>query len=72
MRIVFNIEVGIDVPSYVQAGEVLDKITRNLEETVGPKGSYDVGNFKARHRVVHDFPEQVMEARNPHEFKGIE
>lgn len=55
MRIVFSIEVGIDVPSYVQAGEVLDKVTQNLEEIIGPKGSYDVGNFRARHKSVHEF-----------------
>lgn len=65
MRIRFNIEVGIDVPSYVQAGEVLDKITRNLDETIGPKGSYDVSNFMARHRPVHEFADQAMVAEGP-------
>ena len=38
MRIVFSIEVGIDVPSYVQAGEVLDKITRTLDEISWSEG----------------------------------
>jgi hypothetical protein len=61
MRIVFNIEVGIDVPSYVQAGEILDKITRDLEETIGPKGSYDVRNFQAAHTPIRKYSEPMME-----------
>lgn len=65
MRIVFSIEVGVEVPSYVQAGEVLDKITRTLDEAVGPKGSYDVSNFRARHRPVHEFADQTMMAEMP-------
>jgi hypothetical protein len=65
MKIVFNIQVGIDVPSYVQAGEVLDKITRHLDETVGPKGSYDVSNFQARHRPIHEFADQAMTTEGP-------
>lgn len=60
MRIVFNIEVGISVPSYVQAGEMLDKITQNLQETIGPKGAYDIQSFRARHKDVHDFSDQMM------------
>ena len=55
MRIVFNIDVGLEVPSYVQAGEILDKITRNLEETIGSKGSYDIQSFRANHRDIHNF-----------------
>ena len=61
MRIVFTIDVGIEVPSYVQAGEVIDKITRNLDEVIGPKGSYDIGNFRTRHKAVHEFADQAME-----------
>jgi hypothetical protein len=63
MRIVFHIEVGIDVPSYVQGGEILDKITQNLEATIGPKGSYDVRDFQARHTPISKYPEdQAMMA----------
>lgn len=66
MRIVFNIDVGIDVPSYVQAGEVLDRITRNLEETIGPKGSYDIQSFRAKHRNVHNYDDdRAMMAEAP-------
>lgn len=61
MKIVFVINVGIEVPSYVQAGEVLDKITRNLEESIGPKGSYDVSNFQAHHRpIYHKYSDEGM------------
>ena len=49
MRIVFNIDVGIDVPSFVQAGEILDKITRDLNETLDGRGTYDIAQFQTRH-----------------------
>jgi 5-carboxymethyl-2-hydroxymuconate isomerase len=65
MRIVFGIEVGIEVNSYVQAGEILDKITRDLNESLGPKGSFDISNFRARHRAVHEFADQSMMAEMP-------
>lgn len=65
MRIVFGIQVGIDVPSYVQAGEVLDRITRELEAAIGPKGSYDVSDFRARHKPIHEFSDQAMMAETP-------
>ena len=59
MRIVFNIEVGIDVPSYVQGGEILDKITRNLEETIGQKGEYDIRSFQAHHTPIRQYPNET-------------
>jgi hypothetical protein len=68
MRIVFNIEVGIDVPSYVQAGEVLDKITRDLEGAIGPKGSYDVRNFQTDHTPIRRYSEP-MQAMDTGSFK---
>ena len=67
MKIVFNIEVGIDVPSYVQAGEILDRVTREVEAAIGPKGRYDVGSFQARHRNVHD-EMPMMAAQSGREF----
>lgn len=74
MRIVFNISVGVDVPSYVQAGEVLDRITRNLDEAIGPKGSYDVSDFRAKHKPIREFPQdegQEMMAE-PSPYRGQE
>lgn len=62
MRIVFSIEVGIEVPTYVQAGEILDKITRTLDDSIGEKGHYDVSNFRTRHtpvRGIHGFEDQA-------------
>ena len=54
MRIVFGIEVAIDVESYVQAGEVLDRVRRDLEATIGTKGEYDISNFRAQHRHIRE------------------
>lgn len=65
MRIAFTIEIGIDVPSYVQAGEVLDRVTREIEAAIGPKGRYDVGSFQARHRNVHEPPMMMGGAEMP-------
>lgn len=56
MRIVFNISVGMDVPTYVQAGEALDRITTNLKEVVGPNGEYDLSSFQAHHTRVRKHP----------------
>jgi hypothetical protein len=55
MRIVFNIDVAIDVPSFVQAGEVLDKITRDLDATVGTE-HYDIAQFQTHHTPVKGYP----------------
>jgi hypothetical protein len=60
MRIVFTIEVGVDVPSYVQAGEILDRLKRDIEEAIGPKGEYDIANFRARHKHIRDYAEPMM------------
>jgi hypothetical protein len=63
MRISFAIDVSADVQSYVQAGEILDKITRDLKETIKPgDGDFDIRSFEARHNRVRKYPhdEQAM------------
>ena len=52
MKITFDINVGIDVPNYKEAGKMLDKIVKNLEENIGTQGRYDIGSFQARHRPL--------------------
>lgn len=51
MKVMFTIRVGIEAPSYVQIGEKLDKITKNLEDTVGRR-NFDLETFTARHQPV--------------------
>ena len=66
MKIIFNIEVGVDVANFTEAGEILDKITKKLEKTIAPNGRYDIGNFQTRHRNVRGFDEdQAMMVEAP-------
>lgn len=67
MRIVFNIRVGIDVPSYVQAGEKLDQLKHALEVILEDKGEFDIENFQAHHRHIRKYADQGqdMEAQRP-------
>jgi hypothetical protein len=70
MHILFNIEVGIEVPSFVQAGEILDQITRDLEEAIGSKGKYDIRNFQTHHTPIRKYPsEQDAMAATPDNYQ---
>lgn len=63
MRVMFTIRVGIDAPTYAQAGKKLDKITDKLEEVVGPQ-NFDLESFITRHKPIREYPmEENMEAQ---------
>lgn len=55
MRIVFNVQVGIDVLSYKEAGKVLDKITEGIEKAIENKGEYDLQSFETQHRQIRRY-----------------
>ena len=72
MRVVFNIEVGVDVPSYVQVGELLDKITRDLNSTIGSNGEFDLRNFQAAHTPIRKHPEGEFNMMTPMEARSMD
>jgi hypothetical protein len=57
MRIVFNIEVGVDVPTFVQAGEILDKVVHDLEFTLKDRGQFDIRSFETAHTPIRRYSE---------------